>query len=192
MSSRASRSVPPRVRTASQGASPLVGQARARSASPAQNTIPASQIEVDEGLDEHAEDDSAVVTHLLGDDEEILSPVRRSERITTSFDTCCSTLYAFLPAAIVPRSSAPASDVEDGTDLRRVRAVALPELSIGQRVAADGERVAACEPPGHRSCLSSRRSRWRAARWPRGRHSRRTAAGSDRRAARTPWAQARR
>ena len=74
------------------------------------------------------------------------SPVRRSERIPTSFDTCCSTLYAFFPAAIVPRSSLAAPDVEHRADLGRVRAVALGELPVGECVAPDRERLAAREP----------------------------------------------
>ena len=105
--------------------------------------------EVDERLDEHAEDDGAVVAHLLGDDEEILA----GEEVGADPDLVRHLLLdAVRILARRDRSQivAPASDVEDGTDLRRVRAVALPELSVGQRVAADGERVAAAASFGDR------------------------------------------
>ena len=69
------------------------------------------------------------------------SPVSQSVRIPTSFETCCSIVYAFFPACDVPSCFAP-RDVERRADLGRVRRRALLERPVRQRVAADRERLA--------------------------------------------------
>ena len=140
------------------------------------------------GLTKTRKKTDAVVAHLLGDHEQILA----GEAVGADPDLVRDLLLdavRVLPGRDRPEVVAAASDVEQGADLGRVRAVALGELVIGERIVADARAtLPACEAP-FRDRVVGARSRDADGEQDdrrRVRRSRRSGGGCARRAARTP------
>ena len=131
---RRRRRAPPRARARASTASPGCRPRDARATSlrcsrrsghsvmsePRRKTSPASQMRLTSGLTKtrkYTLPSGSICSAMT----KRSSPVSLSLRIPTSFETCCSIVYAFFPASSVPRSRSAARDVERRADLGRVR-----------------------------------------------------------------------